>query len=65
MTYLVLYVNGDQYSSESTTMDCSPPFGITRAYEALFFSTGMHLDYRGHMITMEMFTKDFIFWSSV
>jgi hypothetical protein len=59
MTYLVLYVNGIQYPSESLTMDCSSPFGVTRAYETLFSSTGIHHDDRGHMITMDMFTKGF------
>ena len=59
MTYLVLYVNGVQYPSESLTMDCSSAFGVTRAYETLFSSTGIHHDDRGHMITMEMFTKGF------
>jgi hypothetical protein len=31
MTYLVLYVNGIQYPSESLTMDCSSTFGVTRS----------------------------------
>jgi hypothetical protein len=40
-------------------MGCSSPFGVTRAYETLFSSTGIHHGDRGHMITMEMFTKVF------
>jgi hypothetical protein len=40
-------------------MDCSSPFGATRAYESLFSSTGIHQDVRAHMITLEMFTKGF------
>ena len=59
MTNLVLYVNGVQHPSEPPTMDCSSPFGATRAYETLFSSTGIHYDDRAHMITLEMFTKDF------
>lgn len=59
MAYLVLYVNGVQYPAEALTMDCSSPFGATRAYETLFSSTGIHHDDRGHMITMDMFTKGF------
>jgi hypothetical protein len=38
-------------------MNCSLPFGAKRAYETLFSSTGIHHDYRGRMITLEMFTK--------
>jgi hypothetical protein len=59
MTYLILYVNGIQYPSESLTMDYSTPFGVTRAHETLFSSTGLHHDDRGHMITMDMFTQEF------
>ena len=59
MTNLVLYLNGVQHPSEPLTMDCSSPFGGTRAYETLFSSTGIHHDDRTHMITLEMFTKDF------
>jgi hypothetical protein len=59
MTSLVLYVNGVQHPSEPLTMDCSTPFGDTRAYETLFSSTGIHHDDRGHMITLDMFTKGF------
>jgi len=59
MTNLVLYVNGVQHPPEPLTMDCSSPFGATRAYETLFSSTGIHLDDRAHMITLEMFTKGF------
>ena len=40
-------------------MDCSSPFGATRAYETLFSTTGIHHDDRVHMITLEMFTKVF------
>jgi hypothetical protein len=40
MTHFVLYINGVQHPSESLTMDCSSPFGTTRAYETLFSSTG-------------------------
>jgi hypothetical protein len=59
MAYFVLYVNGVQYPAEALTMDCSSSFGVTRAYETLFSSTGIHHDDRGHMITMDMFTKGF------
>jgi hypothetical protein len=59
MTSLVLYVNGVQYPSEALKMDCSSPFGFTRAYETLFSSTGIHHDDRGHMIIMDMFVKGF------
>ena len=59
MTSLVLYVNGIQHPSEPLTMDCSSPYGVTRAYETLFSSTGIHHDDRAHMITLEMFTKGF------
>jgi len=61
MTNLVLYVNGIQHPSEPLTMDCSSPFGATRAYETLFSSTGIHDDDRAHMITREMFTKFFTY----
>ena len=44
MTNLVPYVNGVQHTSEPLTMDCSIPFGATRAYETLFLSTGIHHD---------------------
>ena len=40
-------------------MDCSSPFGATRANETLFSSTVIHHDDRAHMITLEMFTKCF------
>jgi hypothetical protein len=40
-------------------MEGSSPFGATRAYETLFSSTGIHHDGRGHMITLEMFTKGY------
>ena len=56
-TNLVLYVNGVQHPAESLTMDCSSPFGATRAYITLFSSTSIHHDDRPHMITLEMFTK--------
>jgi len=59
MSSLVLYVNGVQYPSEPLTMDCTSPFGTTRAYETLFSSTGIHHDDRAHMITLEMFTKGY------
>jgi hypothetical protein len=59
MTYLVLYINGVQYPSESLTMECSSPLGVIRPYETLCSSTGIHHDDRGHMITMEMLTKGF------
>jgi hypothetical protein len=59
ITSFVLYVNGVQHPSEPLTMDCSTPFGATRAYETLFSSTGIHHDDRGHMITLDMFTKGF------
>jgi len=59
MTNLVLYLNGVQHPPEPHTMNCSSPFGATRAYETLFSSTGIHHDDRAHMITLEMFTKVF------
>jgi len=59
MTNLVLYVNGVLHPSEPLTMDCSSPFGATRAYETLFSSTGIRHDDRAHMISLEMFTKGF------
>jgi hypothetical protein len=59
MRNIVLYVNGVQHPSEPLTRDCSSPFGATRAYETLFSSTGIHHDDRAHMITREMFTKDY------
>ena len=59
MTNFVLYVNGVQHPLEPLNMDCSLPFGATRAYEILFSSTGIHHDDRVHMITLEMFTKCF------
>jgi len=45
-TNLVLYINGVQRPSEPLTMDCSSPFGATRAYETLFSGTGIHHDDR-------------------
>ena len=59
MTNLVLYVNGVQLPSKPHTLDCSSPFGATRAYEILLSSTGIHHDNRAHMISFEMFTKGF------
>jgi hypothetical protein len=59
MSNHVLYVNGAQLPAEPLTMDCSSTFGVTRAYETLFSSTGNHHDDRGHMINLEMFTKGF------
>ena len=59
MSNLLLYANGVQHPSEPLTMDCSSPFGATRAYETLFSSTGIHHDDRAHMITLEMSTKGF------
>jgi len=59
MTFLVLFVNGIQNPSEPLTIDCSSTFGANRAYETLFSSTGIHHDDRAHMITLEIFTKDF------
>jgi len=59
MTNLDLYVNAVQLPSEPLTMDCSSPFCATRDYETLFSITGIHHDGRAHMITLEMFTKEF------
>jgi hypothetical protein len=59
ITHLAVYVNGVQHPSEPLTMDSSSPFGVTRAYETLFSSSGIHHDDRAHMITLEMFTKVF------
>jgi hypothetical protein len=56
MTNLVLYVNGVQHPAEPLTMDCSSPFGATRAYEKLFSSTRIHHDDRAHMINLDIFT---------
>ena len=58
-TSLVLYVNGVQYPSEPLTLDYSSTYGVTRAYEKLFSSTGIHHGDRAHMITLEIFTKGF------
>jgi hypothetical protein len=57
MTNLVFYVNWGQHPSEPIIMDCSSPFGATRAYETLFSNTGIHNDYRAHTITLDMYTK--------
>ena len=54
ITNLVLYVKGVQQPAEPLSMDCSTPFGVTRAYETLLSSTGIHHDDRAHMITLEM-----------
>ena len=51
MTKFVLCVNGVQHPSEPLTMDCSLPFGATRAYEAIFSCTVLHHGDRAHMIT--------------
>ena len=59
MTNLVLYVNGVQHPPEPLTIDSSSSFGSTRAYEALFSSTGIHHDDRAHMIILDMFTKSY------
>jgi len=59
MTNLVLYVNVVQHTLEPLTMELSSPFGVTRAYETLFSSTGIHHDDRAHINTLEMFTKGF------
>jgi hypothetical protein len=59
MTHLVLYVNGVRHPSKPLTMNCCSTFEVTRAYETLFSSTGIHHDDRVHMITLEMFTKGF------
>jgi hypothetical protein len=52
MTNPVVYVNRVQHASEPLTMDCSSPFGATRAYETLFSSIGIHHDDRAHLITL-------------
>jgi len=59
MTNFVLFVNGVQNPSEPLTIDCSSTFTVTRAYETLFSSTGIHHNDRAHIITLEMFTKCF------
>ena len=59
MTNLLLFVNGVQNPSEVLTLDCSSTFGVTRAYETLFSSTGIHHDDCAYMITLEMFTNGF------
>ena len=56
-TNLVLYVNGVQHPSAPLTMDCSLPYGVTRAHKTLFSSTDIYHDDRAHMITVETFTK--------
>ncbi len=38
-------------------MDWSSPYEITRAYETLVSSTGIHHDDWAHMIPLEMFTR--------
>ena len=40
-------------------MNCSTPFGATRAYDTLFSSTGIHQDDRAHMISLVTFTHGF------
>ena len=47
----MFFVNGIQNSSSN--------FDATRAYETLFSSTRIKHDDRGHIITLEMFTKYF------
>jgi hypothetical protein len=42
MTNFVLYVSGVPHPSEPLAMNRSSPFGVTRAYETLFSSTGIH-----------------------
>ena len=59
MTSHMLYINGVQHPAEQLTMDCSWPFGASKAYETMFSSTGIHHDDRAHMITLEMFTKGY------
>jgi len=59
MTNLTLYVNGVQHPSKPRTMDCSSPFGATRAYETMFSNTGIDHEDRANMITLDMFTKGF------
>jgi len=59
MTNFALYLNGVQHPSEPLTMDCSSPFGATRAHKTLFSSTSIHHDDHTYMITLEMFTKFF------
>jgi hypothetical protein len=58
MTKFVLNVNGVQHPSQPLTMNCSSPFGTTRAYET-FSSTGIHHDDRACTITLEMLRKGF------
>jgi hypothetical protein len=65
MTSLVLYVNGDQHHSEPLTMDWTSTYGVTRAYETLFFSTGKHYDDRAHMICLEIFIRCFYMYSYI
>ena len=60
MINLVSFVNGVQNPSEVLTIDCSSTFGITRAYETLFSSSGIHHDDCAYMITLEMFHKWFL-----
>ena len=59
MTNLSFCVNGVQHPSEPLVIDCSSPFGATRAYEKLFSSTGVHRDDSVHMIILGKFTKCF------
>ena len=61
MSNILLYVSGVQHPTEPLKMDCSSPFGATRAYEMSFSSTGIHHDVLAHMITLEMFTEDLYF----
>jgi len=55
----VLYVNGVKDPSEPPIMDCSSPFGATRAYKPLFSNTGIHHVGRAHMFILEIFTEGF------
>ena len=59
MTNLALYVNGVQHPPESLSMNCSTPFGATRAYETLFSITGIHHDDHAHIISLEIITHGF------
>ena len=59
MTNLVLYVNGVQHTPDPHIIDCSSPFGATRAYEILFSSTGIHHDGHARIFTLEIITMGF------
>ena len=57
MTNLALYVDGVHHPPEPHTMVSCRPFGVKRAFETLFSSTGIYHDDRAYLITLQVFTK--------